>query len=121
MLRRIHESECIPPWHGIAWQEYATGARVTAPAPLHWLIAWAIALAAFVRFGNRAVAASPRVAYRAGFRDGADAMRRQLFAQVAPALDRLDQDGDEHDAAARIREAFAAFRPYPGTTSTDRT
>lgn len=68
IIERKPEGATMPPYHGIAYIEYCSNHTVTAIVPLNWIISIGRATWAFIRFGNREIASSPREAYLQGVR-----------------------------------------------------
>lgn len=66
----VESGRMMRPFHGIAYYDYETDRRVTAIVPLNWVIAISRATWAFLLYGSRSVADSPRDAYRQGLKDG---------------------------------------------------
>lgn len=71
IVKRVHQSEMLPPFYGVAWTEFTSPTAVCLPIPLNLIAAALRALWLLLRHGWRPIPINPHAAYRAGQFDAA--------------------------------------------------
>lgn len=69
IVKRINKGEMLPPFYGVAWQDWYGDVAVCLPVPLNLIAAIGRSIWIFMRHGHRHVPMSPRDAYYQGKND----------------------------------------------------